>query len=158
MKKTAPVVPFVLSSTLPSVAELLGPLYTAEFREAFPDVDPPYGVFGYNVLLQLRMPRKKVGSLILPDSEVDVERFRTQAALVRAIGPAAYTHRDTGVTWVEGAWVKAGDFVRAPLFGGDRFPVKTGTGSSKIETIFAFVKDADLIAPVTGNPLNIENS
>lgn len=151
---------FVLSEKMPTVEDLLGPLYSSDFREAFPDVTPPYRCFGYNVLVQLRMPRMKTvsGRIILPDGVEDNERYRTQAALVRALGPAAYRNRDTGVEWVEKAWVTPGDFVRAPMFGGDRFniDIKTDAGTSTVT--FAFVKDSDLIALVTGNPLNIQNS
>ena len=158
--KTMPFRPsFIMSEGMPSVEDLLGPLYTSEYREAFPDVAVPYKCFGYNVLVQLRQPvMKTAGGIIKPGDVEDTERYRTQAALVRALGVAAYTHRDTGKPWVEGAWVKPGDFVRAPMFGGDRFDIETKVGGEKIKTTFVFIKDSDLIALVTGNPLNIQNS
>jgi co-chaperonin GroES (HSP10) len=138
---------------------LLGPLYTPAFREAFPDVSAPYSPFGYNVLIQLRQPVMKTrGGIIKPGEVEDTERYRTQAALVRALGVAAYTHRDTGKSWVEGAWCKPGDFVRAPMFGGDRVDITHKVGDDKVKTTFVFIKDSDLIALVTGDPLNIENS
>lgn len=143
-------------TSIPSVADLLGPTYSPEYQEAFPDVAPPYLPFGYLLLVQLRMPKKKVGSIIVPDTEHDAERYRVQSALVRALGPAAYTDRQTGKPWVEGSWVQPGDFVRAPMFGGDRFDV-TPRGS-KDKTTFVFVRDADIIARVIGDPLNVATS
>lgn len=143
---------------IPSVADLLGKNYTAEYQEAFPDVAPPYFPFGYLLLVQLRMPKTKSASglIIIPDTEHDVERYRVQSSLVRALGPACYTDRQTGDSWVEGAWVKPGDWVRCPMYGGDRFDV-TPKGS-KLKTTFVFVKDSDIIARVTGDPLNVATS
>lgn len=149
--------------SMPSVAELLGDKYTAEYRESFPDITPPYAPFGYLALLQLRSPKTKVGSIIVPDSEVDAERYRVQSMLVRALGVSCFRDRQTGEPWVEGAWFKPGDFVRGPMFGGDRFDVefeKTTPGGLKLKdkVTFVFVKDADVIALVTGNPLNVTTS
>jgi len=106
------------------------------------------------------------GGIIMPDSETDVERYRTQAALVRALGQACFRDRQTGEPWVEGAWYDVGDFVRSPLFGGDRFDIDykivTMEGQDKStktdKVTFAFVKEADMVALVTGDPLNIANS
>lgn len=146
-------------SGVPSVADLLGPRYTKEYQEAFPDLDPPYRPFGYLVLLQLRMPKKKVGSLILPDSEPDVERYRVQSMLVRGFGPACFKDRQTGADWVEGPWCKLGDFVRGPMYGGDRFDIEfTDAAGQKNKTTFCFAKEADLIALVSGDPLNVTTS
>lgn len=151
---------FDFSLPTPTVAELLGKRYTSEMQEAFPDVPLPYFPFGYLALVQLRKPRKKIGSLIIPDSETDVERYRTQASLVRSLGHACFRDRQTGEPWVEGPWYKPGDFVRSPLFGGDRFdiefPAADGKGRDKVT--FAFMKEADMVALVVGDPLNIANS
>jgi hypothetical protein len=101
---------------------------------------------------------KTRGGILKPGEVEDIERYRTQAALVRALGVAAYTHRDTGEEWVEGAWCIPGDFVRSPMFGGDRFDITHKVGDEKVKTTFVFLKDSDLIALVVGDPLNIENS
>lgn len=149
-----------------TVAQLLGDRYTPEMQEAFPDVAPPYHPYGYLALLQLRKPRKKIGSIIVPDSETDVERYRTQASLVRALGQACFCDRQTGLSWVEGPWYAPGDFIRCPMFGGDRFDIDykvvTFEGQDKStrteKVTFVFIKEADAIARVTGDPLNIASS
>lgn len=151
---------FKLDFKLQTVEQLLGKDYTPELREAFPDVLPPYQPFGYLALLQLRLPRKKIGSIIVPDSETDVERYRTQASLVRALGPMTFCDRQTGARWVEGPWYQPGSFIRCPMFGGDRFNVEFTPPGSKIkeQVTFVFIKEADAIALVTGDPLNIATS
>ena len=158
-----PVLPpareIALTTKVPTVAELLGDRYTDAYRAAFPDVAIPYYPLGYCACLQLRMPLKKIGSILLADESVDVERFRTQAALVRAVGPSGFRDRQTGEPWVEGEWYKPGDFVRAPMYGGDRFDVEVTTASGTKDVVrFAFVKEADVTGFVIGDPLNIKNS
>lgn len=139
------------------VAEILGDRYTEEMRQAFPDVTVPYGVpFGYLALLQLRMPRDKVGSFYMPDDVKDIEQYRTQSALVRAVAPMAFCNRQNGEPWTEGAWYQPGDFIRCPMYGGDRFDIELGQGGAKVT--FMFIKDADAVAPVVGNPLTIKTS
>lgn len=156
-----PIAPqFDVSLPLPTVAQLLAGRYTPAMQEAFPDVPVPYCPFGYLALVQLRKPRKKIGSILVPETETDVERYRTQASLVRALGQACFRDRQTGEGWVEGPWYKLGDFVRSPLFGGDRFDIDflAPDGKTRDKVTFAFLKEADMIALVTGDPLNIQNS
>lgn len=145
-----------------SVASLLGDRYDDRMRLAFPDVEPPYGVpFGYLALLQLRMPRSvSRGGIIIPDSEKDVEKMRCQAALVRAVGRMAFHNRSTGKPWVEGPWFQAGDFIRCPMYGGDRFSVEFEPpgGGPKDTVLFVFIRDEDAIAPVTADPLSVTTS
>ena len=145
---------------LATVSELLGDRYTADMREAFPDVTPEYIPFGYNVLAQLCMPKRKIGSIYIPDSEKDAERYRVQAMLIRGLGPAAFANRETLIPWPEGAWVKPGDFARGPLWGGDRFNLKfePGNGQPKDHVTFVFFKDSDLIASFNGDPLSVITS
>lgn len=141
-----------------SVAELLGADYSDAMQQAFPDVEPPYGVpFGYLCLLQLRQPIKRTrGGIIIPDNEQDAERYRVQSALVRAIGTAAFHDRQTGKEWVEGAWFGPGDFIRCPMFGGDRFDVPFGAGDDRVT--FVFIREVDAVAPVVGDPLSVKTS
>lgn len=136
-----------------SVKELLGSAYVSNMQAAFPDVDPALRPFGYMILCQLRMPRHQVGSIIIPDTEKDTERFRMQAALVRAIGPSAFRRRDTGEPWPEGAWCKPGSFVRCPMYGGDRLDLTLKVNGKDELVRFAFFRDTDLIAEVTGDVL-----
>jgi hypothetical protein len=144
-----------------SVAELLGDAYTVDLAKAFPDVQPPFGrPFGYNVLLQLRSAPNKRGSIILPDEAKDLERVRTQASLVRAVAPMAFHNRTNGHAWVEGPWFQPGDFIRCPMYGGDRFYVEydPGNGRPKEQITFVLIRDEDAVAPVIGNPLDIVTS
>ncbi len=138
----------------PSVKDLLGPRYTTEMRAAFPDVPVPYVPFGYYLLVQLRAARKKVGSIIMPDEKRDMEKFRTQAALVRVMGPSCFKRRDTLEEWPEKAWCNVGEFVRIPMYGGDRYEIV----HDKEEIVFVFVRDTDLIGGVVGDPLTLGTS
>ena len=138
-----------------SVAEALGDNYTDQMKTAFPDVLPPFRPFGFLALLQLRQAKEKSrGGIILPDETKDTERFRTQATLVRALGPMCFKDRKTSETWPEGEWYGVGDFIRCPMYGGDRFDVKV---DGKIVT-FVFIKESDALGLITGDPLNIEHS
>lgn len=140
-----------------SVAELLGDRYTPEMRAAFPDVECPFGKpFGFLVCVQLRQPKKKIGSILMADESKDAERYRVQAALVRSVGNAAFHDRQTGVEWKEGAWFKEGDFIRCPIYGGDRVSVDFGTGDDQV--VFVYIREVDAIAPVTGDVLQIKTS
>lgn len=141
-----------------SVKELLGDSYTYDLAQAFPDVETPFEPFGFLAMLQLRQPKNKSkGGILLPDESKDVERFRTQATLVRALGPMCFKDRRDGTEWREGAWYAPGDFVRAPLYGGDRFQVKFGPKADDFVTL-CFIKEADALAKVVGDPLSIEHS
>lgn len=143
---------------IPSVRELLADIYTYEMAEAFPDVAAPFAPFGFLAMLQLRQPKQKSkGGIIIPDEAKDTERFRTQATLVRALGPMCFKDRRDGSEWREGAWYGPGDFIRCPMYGGDRFEVKYGPKADDKVT-FVFIKEADALAKVLGNPLEIEHS
>ena len=141
------------------VKALLGPKYTADMQFYFPDVDPGYRIFGYNVLVQLRMPKQKSkGGIIFTANDKDSERVRTQAALVRAMGPSSFHRRDTLEPWPEGAWCTPGMFVRVPMYGGDRFDLDVEIDGTKDEVRFALFKDTDLIAEALGDVLSIKTS
>ena len=128
-----------------------------ELLEAFPEIDPGIRPFGYLVLLQLRTPRKKsAGGLIIIDDTRDAERYRVQTGKVISMGPSAFRRRDTLEKWPEGEWCAVGDFVRCPMYGGDRWVVKTGEGDE--HAVFIIMKDTDLIGLVTGNPLAVITS
>ncbi len=140
---------------IPTVKELLGDRYTPELQEAYPDIMPPFYPCGMLILCQLIAPKRRTrGGLILADETVDAERFRVQTALVRAMGPAAFRRRDTGEAWHEGDWCKPGQFIRTPLYGGDRIAVPYG--DNKEEALFVTIKDLDVMGIVTGDPLAIK--
>ena len=146
---------------IPSVAELLGKDYNENLQVAFPDVVPPYYPCGLLILVQLRRPKKllKLGNgktLILPDESADNEKFRTQTCLVRAMGPAAFKRRDTLEPWPEGAWCQVGDFIRGPMYGGDRVAVPIPGGSGDDEVILMAIKDLDVLGVIPGDPLAIK--
>lgn len=143
-----------------SVAGILGKSYTKALQVSFPDVDPGIIPFGYLVLVQLRTPRKlSKGGLIIPDEVRDSERYRVQTGLVRGLGPSAFRNRTTLEPWREGAWCRLGDFVRCPMYGGDRWIVPVVGAADKDEhAVFMICKDTDLIGKVTGDPLAVVTS
>jgi hypothetical protein len=98
------------------------------------------------------------GGVLMPDEAMDNERYRTQAALVRALGAQCFHDRQTGKLWVEGAWYAPGDFIRCPMYGGDRFDVAIPGLGGDAKVTFVLIKDADAIAPVVGNPLTVKTS
>jgi hypothetical protein len=148
------------SLNLRNVTDILGNRYDDALKVSFPDVDPGVVPFGYLVLMQLRTPRRlSKGGLIIPDESRDAERYRVQTGLVRATGPSAFKNRTTLAPWVEGAWCQVGDFVRCPMYGGDRWIVPVPGGQTKDEhAVFMICKDTDLIGRVTGDPLVVVTS
>lgn len=127
------------------------------FAEAFPKVDPGYAPLGERVLIQLRMPRVETeGGIIIPDDSKDTDRDVQQVAVVVAIGPLAYKNRTTLEPWPEGAWVKEGDFIRAPRYGGDRVGIPHPDGRPDLVT-FLTIRDHEVIAMITtGDPLTMK--
>ena len=143
---------------LRAVAELFGDAYTPAMKEAFPDVDPGVQPYGYLIVLQIRTPLKKIGSIIMADESRDAEKFRVQTGLVRCLGPAAFKRRDTLEPWREGDWCRPGDFVRCPMWGGDRWEVQVPGGKPDDKALFLICKDTDLIGRVTMDPAKMITS
>lgn len=143
-----------------SIKDALGVRYTVPMRQAFPDIDPGIAPFGYLILLQIRTPTETAGTkglIIKVDETKDAEKWRVQTGLVRQMGPSAFRRRDTLEQWPEGNWCEAGDFVRCPIWGGDRWEIPIpGTRSDK--AIFMMVKDTDLIGKVTTDPMTMITS
>lgn len=136
----------------PKAATLGKPQSAAMIALAFPPVDPEITPLGSRVLVQLRQAKgKSEGGIILPDQTKDSEKWNTQVALVRALGPVAFCSRTTLDEWPEKKWCEPGDFVRVPKWGGDRFEVPYGTEKA----LFAIFNDLELIGKVTGDPLKI---
>jgi co-chaperonin GroES (HSP10) len=122
---------------------------------AFPEVDPGLMPFGSRVLVQIRRAPKKTASglLDLPDEAVDTEKWNTQVAKVIAVGALAFKDRKTQQLWPEGQWAVAGDYVRTPKYGGDRWEIPTADGQGN--ALFVIFNDLDLIGKVTGDPLAV---
>lgn len=120
-------------------------------EDAFPAIDPGVQPFGSRVLLQIRRAKSKTkGGIILAGETRDTETWNTQVAKVIAMGPLAFHNRNTMEPWPEGHWVKIGDYVRAPKYGGDRWSVRMDDGD---EVLFCLFNDLDLLGKITGDPL-----
>lgn len=119
--------------------------------DAFPACEPGVAPFGSRVLVQIRSPKRKTaGGIILMDDARETEIYNTQVAKVLAVGSLAFKNRNTMESWPEGSWCEAGDFVRVPRYGGDRWTVTAANGEAAILVIF---NDLDLVGKITGDPL-----
>lgn len=122
-------------------------------EEAFPAADPGVQPFGSRVLVQIRNPKQKTAAgIILDMSTQDTEKWNTQVARVISTGPLAFKNRNTLEQWPEGQWCKAGEFVRVPKYGGDRWEVPLGDDGVALFVIF---NDLDIIGRVTGDPMAV---
>lgn len=130
-----------------------------EFRRAiayaFPDVDPGITPYGSRVLTQIRRVPKKKGGIHLIEETKETEKWNTQIAKVISLGPLAFRNREKNTVWPEGAWCTAGEFVRVPKFGGDRWEVQVPNDDGG-DALFALFEDHHLIGKVTSNPLTIK--
>lgn len=130
----------------------------AELAWAFPSVNPGATPLGGRILVQLRRTKKKTQSgLILVSETKEAEKWQNMIAKVIAIGPLAYRHRDSMNPWPEGSWCVAGDFIRVPKWGGDRWEVKVpGEKEDEEPVLFAIFNDHEVIAKVTTDPLSMK--
>jgi len=125
-----------------------------EMKEAFPDVELDVKPLGSRILIQIRTPEtKSKGGIILTESDKDTQYWNTTVAKVLAVGPLAFKNRNTQEAWPEGEWCKPGDFVRAPRYGGDRW-VSTNKDGNKV--YLSLINDLDLLALITGDPLQVK--
>ena len=128
----------------------------AELAWAFPSVDPGAKPLGGRILVQLRRTKKKATSagIILVEETKEAEKWQNMVAKVIEIGPLAFKHRDTMQPWPEGSWCVAGDYIRVPKWGGDRWEVKVpGDDDLEDPALFMILNDHEVIAKVTGSPL-----
>ena len=128
---------------------------SAEIAWAFPSVDPGAKPLGARVLVQLRRTKQKATSagIILVEETKETEKWNNMVARVVAIGPLAFKKRDTMEPWPEGSWCETGDYIRVPKWGGDRWEVPVGDDEEK--ALFMILNDHEIIAKVTGNPLEM---
>ena len=128
----------------------------AELAWAFPSVDPGAKPLGGRILVQLRRTKRKTtgAGILLIEETKETEKWNNMVAKVIEIGPLAFCHRDTMKPWPEGSWCSAGDFIRVPKWGGDRWEVKVPGGDDLEDpALFMILNDHEVIAKVTGDPL-----
>ena len=129
---------------------------TEDLAWAFPEVEPGVEPLGGRVLVQLKRVKKKMtkSGIILAEETRDTEKWANMVAKVLAIGPLAYRNRDTMAPWPEGSWVKIGDFIRVPKWGGDRWEVAVpGEDPLEDKALFMMLNDHEVISRVIGDPL-----
>lgn len=128
---------------------------SADLREAFPVVDPGALPLGARVLVQMRLPKKRMspGGIFLAEETRDTEKAQNPIGKVVSIGPLAFKKRDTMESWPEGSWVEEGDYVRVPRWTGDRWEVQIDK-ETKVE--FMLMNDHEVIAKLTNNPLEMK--
>lgn len=127
-------------------------------EEAFPTVDAGAVPCGARILVQWRQTKKKVtkSGIILAEETKESEKWNNQVAKIVAIGPLAFKKRDDMQPWPEGSWVSVGDYVRMPKWGGDRWEVKFKNGKDEDTALFSVFNDHEVIAKITGNPLEVK--
>ena len=129
---------------------------SADLREAFPAVDPGAKPLGARVLVQLRRTKDTTTSagIILVQETKETEKWNNMVAKVVEIGPLAFKKRDTMEPWPEGSWCEVGDYLRVPKWGGDRWEVPVPDEDEP--ALFMILNDHEIIAKVTGNPLQVK--
>ena len=131
----------------------------AELAWAFPSVDPGAKPLGGRILVQLRRAKKKAtkSGIILVAETKETEKWQNMVAKVIEIGPRAFRKRDTMEPWPEGSWCQAGDYIRVPKWGGDRWEVNVpGEDALEDPALFMILNDHEVIAKVTSNPLEMK--
>ena len=128
----------------------------AEIAWAFPSVDPGAKPLGGRILVQLRRTKRTVtgAGIILVEETRETEKWNNMVAKVIEIGPLAFKKRDTMEPWPEGSWCEIGDYIRVPKWGGDRWEVEVEGEEEK--ALFMILNDHEVIAKVTGNPLEMK--
>ncbi len=123
--------------------------------EAFPQVDANCEPLGNRVLVQLaRTPEKTTSGIILVEETKETAKWNTQVAKVIALGGIAYKDRATGQPWPEGVWVKPGDYVRVPRWGGDRIEIAVKNSDDPVR--FVVFQDHEIISRIPRDPLAVK--
>jgi co-chaperonin GroES (HSP10) len=110
--------------------------------------------------VQLRRTKKKTtgSGIILVEETKEAEKWNNMVAKVIEIGPLAFKNRDTMQGWPEGSWVVAGDYIRVPKWGGDRWEVKVPEEDTLEDpALFMILNDHEIIAKVTCSPLEMRS-
>jgi co-chaperonin GroES (HSP10) len=127
-----------------------------DMEQAFPNVEAGIDPLGGRILVQLRrLGQKTKSGIVLVEDTKETAKWNNQVAKVIKLGPLAFRNRETREEWPEGVWANEGDYVRVPRWGGDRIevPVKRVDGIEGEPVIFVVFNDHEVIAKVTGNPL-----
>lgn len=124
---------------------------TQDLSDAFPDIDPGIVPLGSRVLVQIRTPKQRVGSILLTRETTETEKWNTQIAKVVGLGPVAFSDRKTLQKWPEGSWCATGDYVRVPKYGGDRWEIVYGPNDED-KALFALFDDLNILGRVTVDP------
>ena len=133
-------------------------LDSADIAWAFPSVDPGAKPLGGRILVQLRRTKKKTtgSGIILVEETKEAEKWNNMVAKVIEVGPLAFKNRDTMQGWPEGSWCVAGDYIRVPKWGGDRWEVKVPEEENLEDpALFMILNDHEIIAKVTCSPLEM---
>lgn len=127
---------------------------SADIQDAFPVVDPGAKPLGARVLVQMRLPKKRMtaSGIILAEETRDTEKAQNPIGRIVDIGPLAFKKRDTMESWPEGTWAEVGDYVRVPRWTGDRWEVSVDQ-ETKVE--FMLMNDHELVAKLTCDPLTM---
>lgn len=124
---------------------------------AFPEVDAGVAPLGGRILVQLRRTKKHSGRIVLVNETKESEKWNNMVAKVVAVGPLAYKNRDNMQAWPEGSWIEAGDFIRVPRWGGDRWERPApDQEEGEDPVLFAVFNDHEVISKVTCNPLSFK--
>ena len=119
----------------------------SKLEDAFPAVNPGVQPLGTRVLVQLRTVRTKTASgIVLVDDTKQFNKVTTQLGKIIQLGPISFRNRETGQLWPEGVWVRPGDFIRLPKYGGDRFERKIPDTDDT--ALFCLFQDHEIIAKV----------
>lgn len=120
-----------------------------KIEELFPEADPGLIPFGSRVIVQIRsVPEKTESGIWISAPTKEAEKWNTQVAKVISLGPVAFRDRKTLDLWPEGSWAQEGDFVRVPLYGGEKWEIDVN--GRKI--LFVLFDDTDIIGKLTGDP------
>lgn len=101
---------------------------------------------GWRILCAVPKVQNKVGSVFIPDSEVDREQQAVQVLYVLTLGPDAYADP---VKFPSGPRCKEGDYVMVRSYSGERFKID---GEE-----YRLIND-DQVAAVVPNPSIISRS
>jgi co-chaperonin GroES (HSP10) len=123
-------------------------------ENAFPEIPLIWKTLGDLVQVQIKKAANKTKSgILLVDDVKETITNNTQIAKVVALGPLAYKNPNTLEEWAEGPWVKIGDYVQIPMYGGNRWYQQ----HNNEQITFAFFRAKELMGVLQDdvNPLEV---